>query len=64
MSSSSYFDARKRNYGAHYDEDESIIKDIEDICNDPKMKIGIVLNHNYATRAELVVAIKEWIYYY
>jgi len=31
MSSSSYFDARKRNYGSQYDSDLSIIKDIKSI---------------------------------
>lgn len=50
MSSSSYFDARKRNYGAHYDEDESIIKDIEDIRNDPKMKDASSLGYRPLTQ--------------
>jgi len=34
MSSSSYFDARKRNYGSQYDSDFSIIKDIKFIRDD------------------------------
>lgn len=31
MSSSSYFDARKRAYGAHFDSDYSIVEDIKAI---------------------------------
>lgn len=50
MSSSSYFDARKRNYGAHYNEDKSIIKDIEDIRNDPKMIDALSLGYRPLTQ--------------
>lgn len=36
ISSSSYFDARKRNYGSQYDLDQSIIEDIKSIRNEDR----------------------------
>lgn len=55
MSSSSYFDARKRNYGAHFDSDYSIIEDIKVIRAADKEAEGM----GYRPLTQLVNKLRE-----